>query len=375
MADMQAEPHRARPDLDARSGVRAYVAAPLIWEGLALGVVTVAATVPGALGPREAALVQELAEHAAAAVAHARAFAREQDQRAETEALNRELAKQTHHLEQMQRQLIQTEKLTAMGQLAHGIAHELNTPLGVIVSNLAVLSEYGTSLAEFSRAATEAVAHLEQHEAPSSVADALQMAAQSADLGYILVDLPQLISESTASAERIAMLVRSVATFASQGSDKLAAVSVEEALEAAITLAWNELKQRAQVVRNFAGMPPALGQLSELTQVFVHLLLNAAHSLEDRPGTITVTTALDGNDVLVALSDDGCGIAPEHLARVFDPFFSTREPGMGTGMGLAVCHGIVARFGGTIGVESGLGRGTTVTVRLRLAELALEEAA
>lgn len=171
------------------------------------------------------------------------------------------------------------------------------------------------------------------------------------------------------------MLVRSVATFASQGSDKLAAVSVEEALEAAITLAWNELKQCAQVVRNFAGVPPVMGQLSELDQVFVHLLLNAAHSLEDRHGTITVTTALDGNDVLVALSDDGCGIAPEYLARVFDPFFSTREPGMGTGMGLAVCHGIVARFGGTIGLESGLGRGTTVTVRLPLAELALEEAA
>ena len=365
--DMRAEPNRARPDLDARSGVRAYVAAPLVWDAEPLGVVTVAATAADALGWSDMALVQELAEHAAAAVAHARAYAREQAQRANTEALNQQLAERTRELERMQQQLVQNEKLTAIGQLAHGIAHELNTPLGVIVSNLCVLQQYGSALAQFSEAAQDALARLERNEPAAGVVSSLRRAADSADLAYIFEDLPQLTSDSTASANRIATIVRSLATFAHRGQEDAKSVSVEEALEAATTLAWNELKHRGRVARNFVGAPPVIGTVPELTQVFVHLLLNAAQSLDGSNGSITLSTGADSEWASVVVEDNGCGIPPEHLPRIFEPFWTTRAPREGAGMGLAVCHGIVTRSGGTITVDSECGRGTRVTVRLPLA--------
>jgi two-component system NtrC family sensor kinase len=115
--------------------------------------------------------------------------------------------------------------------------------------------------------------------------------------------------------------------------------------------------------------------MAELSQVFVHLLLNAAQSLPDREGVVTIATECDLREVAVTIGDNGCGIAPEHLSRAFDPFFSTREPGLGTGMGLSVCHGIISRFGGTIALESEVGLGTRATVRLPLATSRTTEAA
>jgi len=373
VGDMLIETDRARPDLDARSGIRGYIAAPLVWNAQTVGVLTVGATTQNAFGTNDTALVLELAEHAAAAVAHARMYADEQARRAHTEALNGQLAERTEQLQRLQVQLVQTEKLTALGQLAQGIAHELNTPLGVIVSNLAVLQQYGTSLAEFARRVRAVASEAQRDPDTAAAAETLTDAAQSADLNYILEDLPLLTSESTASADRIAAIVRSVATFARQSPQALASVDMEEALEAAVTLAWNDLKHRGPLVKNFAGVPPVIGHLSELAQVFVHLLLNAAQALEGRQGTITLTTARDSDSASVVIRDDGCGVPSEHLPRVFDPFFSTRGPGQGTGMGLAVCHGVVTRFGGTIELESEFEQGTTVTVRLPLAELSPQE--
>jgi signal transduction histidine kinase len=259
----------------------------------------------------------------------------------------------------------QSEKLAAIGHLAHGIAHELNTPLGVIVSNLSVLGQYVDALMGIANAADEAVADLRAGAPSDRVAGALTAAVRQADLSYLRGDLPQLLGESTASAERIATIVRSVATFARRDADQVAAVDLEQALELAVTLAWNELKHHAAVTRNFMHVPPVLGHVSELTQVFVHLLLNAAGAFgEDRSGTITISCSSDEQHVIVEIADTGCGIRSEDLARVFDPFFTTREPGQGTGMGLAVCHGIVTRHGGRLSLDSTLGEGTTVTVRL-----------
>jgi two-component system, NtrC family, sensor kinase len=139
---------------------------------------------------------------------------------------------------------------------------------------------------------------------------------------------------------------------------------VEEALETAVMVAWSELKQRGEVVRAITGVPPVMGHGSELTQVFVHLLLSAAQALKQQPGTITIGTASDEHGVVVTIRDTGRGIPPEHLSRIFDPFFTTRPPGHRTGMGLAVCHGIVSRHGGTIYLDSTPGRGSLVTVCL-----------
>ena len=362
--DMLAEEGRAQPDLDARSGLRTYLAVPLIWRGEVVGAVTVGATEPGALNPVQAALICELAEQAAAAVAHARDYAREQARREEVEVLYRDLAERSAALGRAQEQLVQNEKLAAIGQLAQGIAHELNTPLGVIVSNLSVLGQYADTLAQVATAAQQAMEHLQAGRPAAPIAEALVAARRAADLDYVLDDLPHLLGESMMSAERIAAIVLSVATFARRDTDHASAVDLEEALELAVTLAWNELKHRGEVRRAFAEIPPVLGHPSELTQVFVHLLLNAAQALEQQHGTIAIGTEHDEQDVVVTITDTGRGIPPEHLGRVFDPFFTTRPPGQGTGMGLAVCHGIVTRHGGTIRLESTPDQGSTVTVRL-----------
>jgi two-component system, NtrC family, sensor kinase len=272
-------------------------------------------------------------------------------------------------------QIAQAEKLSAIGHLAHGIAHELNTPLGVIISNLSVLKQYGDSLALYAAVAQQASTALDDGEAPALVAEKLRAAEKSADLAFVLGDLPGLAEDSAAGAQRMAAIVRSVAMFAQQSTGQLTLVSIEEALDAAATLTANELKQRGALVKRFTGVAPVMGQLGELTQVFVHLLLNAAQALEGSHGTITLETQQEAGQVVVKVIDTGQGMTAEQSAGMFNPFYTTRPAGHGTGMGLAACHGIIVRHAGRISVESSVGAGTTMTVRLPVAASARAEAA
>jgi two-component system NtrC family sensor kinase len=200
--------------------------------------------------------------------------------------------------------------------------------------------------------------------APDAVASALEVGLRGSDLDYMLEDLPALTTESTASANRIADIVRSVAIFAQTGTAHMGPINIEDALEAGLTLALTEIKHRAKVVREFGSVPDVVGNTSELTQVFVHLLLNAAQALAARGGLVTVSTAQHNGQVVVRIADNGHGIPQDILARVFDPFFTTRPVGEGTGLGLAVCHGIITRHAGTIDIQSEPCSGTAVTVRL-----------
>jgi signal transduction histidine kinase len=370
--DMLAARGRARPELDARLGTRAYLAAPLIWRDQRLGAVTVGALEPGGLTENDAALVAELAELAAVAVANARLYTQELERRAETEQLNELLVRQSDELRRIQRQLVENEKLAAIGQLAHGIAHEMNTPLGVIISNLSVLGDYSRTLGSVAVAAQNAFELVQAGAPAANVAAALQHSLQDADLSYVLDDLPQLIGDSTTGAERLAAIVRSVATFARRDADQSTTMDVTEVLEAAVTLTWNELKQCGQLVRALQPVAPIAGRRSELTELFVHLLLNAAQALQDRTGTITIGTEHDERGVTVTIRDTGRGIDAAALPRVFDPFYTTRSAGQGTGMGLAVCHGIVVRHGGTIQLQSAPDQGTTVSVHLPVAARATQ---
>ncbi len=236
--------------------------------------------------------------------------------------------------------------------------------MGVIISNLSVLGTYTDSLTQVASASKDTIARLRARHDPDQIATGLEEELASAELEYLLEDLPALASESVESAKRMASIVRSVAVFARASSEGLTAVSVEEALESAITLAWNELKSRGELVRAYSPTAPVLGNITELTQLFVHLLLNAAQALDGGHGSITVSIQDEGGVVAIGITDTGRGISAEHVARIFDPFFTTRAIGDGTGMGLAVCRGIVTRHGGTIDVQSEPGKGTTFTVRL-----------
>jgi signal transduction histidine kinase len=352
--DMQLEPSRARPDLDEQFNVRGYLVAPLIWRGEVLGAVTTAARAPGALGRAEVLLVSELAEQAASAVAHARNYADAQERRAFSDELVRQFTEQAVQLDRAQLHLVQNEKMTAVGQLVQGLAHEMNTPLNVVTSNMSVLSRYTTTLSTIARASA------------SSVDD---------DLEFILEDLPALIEDSTTATQRVAAIVWSMGSLARHDRGSQAPVALEETLEAALTLASNSLKKNARLVRNLAPVPAVLGHSTELIEVFVHLLLNAAQALEERAGTVTVETIDAAPWVIVRISDTGEGIAPDLQQRVFDPFFTTRANGQGAGMGLAVSRGIVNRHGGEISLDSTPGVGTTLTVRLPATGVAQAQAA
>jgi two-component system NtrC family sensor kinase len=353
---MTGEPNRAHPELDERFNVRAYMVAPLVWRGEVLGAVTTSHEKPGVFTDADVLLLEELAEQAATSVAHAREFVAEQRQREMSEDLMRRFADQALQLERAQQQLIQNEKMTAVGQLVHGLAHEMNTPLNVVTSNMAVLGRYAETLAKISQAASQ----LDPSQQSEALSNAL---ADEDDLEYVLEDLPALVDDSVNATRRVAAMVRSMASMARHDRGSRAPTAIEETLESALTLATNSLKKHAQVERKFNATTPVMGHSTELIELFVHLLMNAAQALE-QPGTVTVETLDEGDAVVVRVSDTGSGVPQDVQQRVFDPFFTTRPTGQGTGMGLAVCRGIVSRHGGDISLESTVGHGTTVSVRL-----------
>ncbi len=360
--DMLTEMDRTRPDREAHSAIRSYLVAPLVWRGDTLGAVVVSAREPGVFGAAECALAGELAEQAAMAAAHGRAAREEVDRRAELESLNLALQRARQHL-------VRVEKLTAIGQLANGIVHELNTPLGVITSNLSVLAGYGDSLGRLALATRAAAAQLHEGDPHRTAVAVLDAGLEVADLDYILKDLPALTTESIGSANRIAEIVRSVALFARGDAQRLVPVNVEDALQSAVTLAWNELRHRAKLEPEYVGVPYVIGSASELTQVFARLLLNAAQALPARGGIVTVSTAHVNGAVVIRIADNGRGIPLEDTSRVFEPFFTTRPAGEGIGLGLSICRGIITRHQGTLELQSVPGGGTTVTIRLGAAPL------
>ena len=248
----------------------------------------------------------------------------------------------------------------------------MNTPLSVVITNLSVLGRHAENLFAVAGAAQQVLPQLLADPLAAALAEPLDTAVRGADLEYTLEDLPELLTDSTAAVRRVAELVRSMANFARRDTGGPSAVAVEEVLEAALTLASNPLKQCAKIVRDFAPTPPVLGLTSELTELFLHLLINAAQALEQQPGTVTLTTAYTRRVCGSPHPRYGRGISAEQLPRRVRPVLYHRPVGGGTGMGLAVCYGIVARHSGSIAIESQPGSGTTVTVRLPAADDAAE---
>jgi PAS domain S-box-containing protein len=240
------------------------------------------------------------------------------------------IARDITERERMQARLAQSERLASVGLLAAGVAHEINNPLAYALLNL-------------ERVASEA-------RAPGGPAG-----------------LQKSVDDAIDGARRVQRIVRDLRTFAGALQNEVARVDVVAAVDAALKLASNELRFRATVVREVSGVPRVRANEARLTQVFLNLLMNAAHAIPEGDAErheVYVRVYAHEGDVRVEVRDDGGGIAPENVARLFDPFFTTRAPGQGTGLGLSICHSIVTAFGGRIEVESALGAGSTFTVAL-----------
>jgi PAS domain S-box-containing protein len=256
---------------------------------------------------------------------------------------------------QMEAKLVQADRLAAVGTLAAGVAHEINNPLAFTMTNLEMLARRLPSLA--ARAA-----------APVGDADARVAASTLHEVAQELTHLAQMATIAREGAERVRAIVRDLRAFARADERTLAPVALRDVIESSIVMAQNELRHRGELVREYADVPAVLANEARLCQVFLNLLVNAAHALPERrepPNRVVVRTGLDAaGRVFAEVADNGVGIPEEIIGRVFDPFVTTKPVGEGMGLGLFISHSIVTELGGEISVASVEGEGTTFRVVL-----------
>ncbi|MBD0316400.1 MAG: hypothetical protein ICV75_06890 [Nitrospiraceae bacterium] len=264
--------------------------------------------------------------------------------------------------------LIQNDKMASIGQLAAGIAHEINNPLSFVVLNFNHIMKYCTDLLALVQQYAAVEETLRAAGPASSHGEALaQLAAvkQQMELDEVLEELPSLLEESKDGAERIRSIVQNLKEFShtTEGARKHA--DVNRCLQSTLKIVAYELKYKAKVIEEYGAIPEISCYPQELNQVFMNLLVNAGHSIKER-GEIRVSTCVQAGHIVVQISDTGCGIPAEHLPRIFQTFFTTKEVGKGTGLGLSISADIVKKHQGRIEVTSTVGVGTTFHVWLPL---------
>ncbi|MEW6648422.1 MAG: ATP-binding protein [Pseudomonadota bacterium] len=261
----------------------------------------------------------------------------------------------------MDEQLQQSEKLASIGQLAAGVAHEINNPVGYISSNIATLARYMDGIFRLLDAYEEA----ERALADAELRSRLQALREEVDLAYLRGDIRALIDESGEGVARVKKIVQDLKDFSRQEEAEWQLADLHKGLESTLNIVHNELKYKAEVVREFADLPLVECIPSQLNQVFMNLLVNAAQAIEEH-GVIHVRSGLDGSWCWVEVEDNGKGIPSEHINRLFEPFFTTKPVGKGTGLGLSISYGIVQKHGGRIEVDSEPGHGSRFRVWLPL---------
>lgn len=272
---------------------------------------------------------------------------------------NAELEVAYAKLKSAQEQALHAEKMASIGQLAAGVAHEINNPMAYVKSNLGALRLTAAQLLKLARI-------------PECENDLRRIVAQEQDgddedtgLDNIAVDAHDLIMESLEGVERVCKIVSDLKDFSRQGQiDNWVMADVHSGLESTLNIVWNELKYRANIVKSYGELPLIECIPSQLNQVFMNLLVNASQAIEGNDGIITITSECIGDQVCISIGDNGAGIPEGALSKIFDPFFTTKEVGRGTGLGLAISYGIIQKHHGSIEVTSVLGDGTLFLIKL-----------
>lgn len=254
-------------------------------------------------------------------------------------------------LKDTQSQMLQKEKMASIGQLAAGVAHEINNPVGFIKSNLGTLKKYTDQLTNFIREQTDILKSFDKS------------VTLDEELEYIINDIPLLVDESLDGAERVTKIVESLKSFSRVDEAGWTLANINDGLKSTLNIVMNEIKYKAELIMELGVLPEIKCNLGQLNQVFMNLLVNAAQSIETK-GTITVRSRHEGERVLVEVSDTGSGIPEAIRKRIFEPFFTTKPVGKGTGLGLSISYDIVKKHGGSIEVESKLDEGTTFSIRI-----------
>ena len=285
-----------------------------------------------------------------------------------TEALsnkNTELENANKHLKETQQQLLQAEKMASVGQLAAGVAHEINNPIGFVSSNLSTLTDY-LSLFQILLDMAKKLNSDESFEALKARVDELQAFYTQHDLDFIGEDVGPLIEESAEGLQRVSEIVKGLKIFSRIDSEESQWYDLNHCLNTTLTMVNNKLKYICKVEKQFADLPKVYFNLGKLTQVFTNLLINAGQAIEatGKQGVISIKTMQEGDIVKVRIQDTGCGISQENLDQLFNPFFTTKPEGQGTGLGLSITYGIIQEHGGQIQVSSTPGEGSVFELAL-----------
>ncbi len=267
------------------------------------------------------------------------------------ENLEQRVEEQVHTIASVHRQLYQAEKLASVGQLAAGVAHEINNPIGFIRSNLGTAATYVQKFKTISAALKSGDAAL------------ISSAWQAADLDFVLEDFSSLLQESLDGANRVARIVSDLKGFSKVDQASEEVVNLNESIRSACNVAASQIKNSAELTLALGEIPMLRCMAGNLNQVILNLLLNAVEAIKER-GEIRIESGVANAHIFISISDTGCGIPAEVLPRIFEPFFTTRDVGAGSGLGLTVSRDIVTAHGGRIEVESEAGVGATFTIYL-----------
>jgi signal transduction histidine kinase len=265
---------------------------------------------------------------------------------------NEELELLNSRLADTQSQLLQSEKMASIGQLAAGIAHEINNPIAFVRSNLHSLQGYVSDIDGILLSLDEG----QQGDTPGS-------RTQRTDYRFLREDIPVLLEESIDGAMRVERIVRDLKNFSHVDQVDWQMVDIHKGIDTTLNVAAHELKFKVEVIKQYGELPLVQCLPFQINQVFLNLLVNAAHAIEGR-GTLTLSTGCGSDAVWIEIADTGRGIEPGHLNRIFEPFFTTKPVGEGTGLGLSVSYSIIRNHGGQIEVASEVGKGTKFTVHL-----------
>ena len=313
----------------------------------------------------------------------ARALSKQWNLEQEREALANELEKANEKLEGLNRGLqnkveeqtallLQSEKMASIGILAAGVAHEINNPIAFVTSNLTTLLKYSQDIDAYVKMGTELKKHLHNQDVDNLTLtlEKIKQFEEKKKIPFLLQDLVDLTNDSLEGANRVSKIVNDLRTFARQDPGEFKVADLNEVLDTTLNIIWNQLKYKAQVQKEYGGLPLVKCCQQKVSQAFMNILVNAVQAIPGK-GIIRLMTQYipepsgsNSGRVEVRISDTGQGIPKENLLKIFDPFFTTKPAGQGTGLGLSITYDIIQAHGGKIAVESEEGRGTTFSITL-----------
>ncbi|MDA8412814.1 MAG: response regulator [Desulfobacteraceae bacterium] len=293
------------------------------------------------------------------AITYRRLHMYEKNYRADLEEALRDQARELAKVNEI---ALHNEKMALVGQIAAGVTHEINNPVGFISSNLGSLEKYTSRLLDFIRVQDESLGRY----CPPEELERIAGVRKNVRFDKIAADIPNLLEETQEGLARIKEIVANLKSFSRTENDEFVQSNINEIIGKSLDIVRNEIKYVATVVTEYGDLLSIKCLPNQLSQVVMNLLINAAHAIQDQ-GVITIRSWQEGDNIFVAISDTGCGIPAEIRKRIFEPFFTTKEVGKGTGLGLSISYDIICKHGGEITVQSEAGRGTTFTIRLPLA--------